>query len=97
MSTLFVLSHAPASDPGESRKLSFARDGDAVLLIEDAVFGAGDVQTPLTAALEDATNRGLDVFALEPDLTARGIETSLKTVDYAGFVELLTKHDRAVH
>ena len=93
MSTLFVLSHAPAADPGESRKLAFAREGDAVILIEDAVFGA----TALTAPLDDAAERGLTVFVLAPDADARGIETVLPTVDYPGFVELLAKHDRAVH
>ena len=97
MSTLFVLSHAPATDPGESRKLTFAREGDAVILIEDAVFGAAPVASPLSAALDDAAERGLSVHVLAPDADARGIEPSLPTVDYAGFVELLANHDRAVH
>ena len=97
MSTLFVLSHAPATDPGESRKLSWAREGDAVVLIEDAVFGAGDAETPLTGVLADADDRGIEVFVLEPDLQARGIESSLASVDYPGFVELLAQYDRAVH
>jgi len=97
MPTLFVLSHAPGADPGEAHKLTFARDGDAVILIEDAVFGAGSVETSLTRVLAGAGERGIDVFALAPDLAARGIETLLETVDYAGFVELLTQYDRAVH
>lgn len=97
MPTLFVLSHAPGTDPGESRKLSYARDGDAVVLIEDAVFGAAEAESPLTAVLNDADARGIEVFVLGPDLDARGIETSLATVDYAGFVELLAQYDRAVH
>jgi len=97
MSTLFVLSHAPATDPGESRNLAFARQGDAVILIEDAVFGAAPVASALSDALDAAAERGLSVYVLAPDAAARGIETSLPTVDYPGFVELLAKHDRAVH
>jgi len=96
MATLFVLSHAPASDPVESHRLSFAREGDAAILIEDAVYAAAPGGAA-PSVVEEAQSRGMDVFALEPDLLARGIETDLKTVDYAGFAELLAAYDRAVH
>ncbi len=97
MSTLFVLSHAPESDPGESHKLAFACEGDAVVLIEDAVYGASSVDSPLSPVLKQARECGMDIFALEPDLLARGIQTALPTVDYAGFIELLARYTRAVH
>lgn len=97
MPTLFVLSHAPHTDPNEGRMLDFARPGDAVILIEDAVYGATAVGTPLTPVLAEAQARGIAVHVLEADLEARGLSTELPTVDYAGFVALLGEHERAVH
>ena len=97
MSTLFILSHAPHADPNEAEKLVLARPGDAVALIEDAVYGAGSVPTPMTPLLEAAAALGIEVYALEPDLRARGVTTTLPTVDYGGLVDLIAAHDRAVH
>ncbi|MGD9494982.1 MAG: sulfurtransferase complex subunit TusB [Armatimonadota bacterium] len=97
MSTLFVLSHAPHADPGEVRKLAFAAAGDAVILIEDAVYAAAPAPTPWSAALEQATGRGLTVHVLAPDAAARGVRPSWPTVDYAGWLALLAAHQRAVH
>lgn len=77
--------------------LEFARSGDAVILIEDAVYGATAVETPLTPILADAAARGITTYALAPDLRARGLSTELPTVDYAGFLALLSEHERAVH
>ena len=97
MSTLFILSHAPHADPNESEKLELARPGDAVALIEDAVYGAGPAPTPMTPLLEAAAGRGVKVYALEPDLRARGVTTALPTVDYGGLVDLIAAHHRSVH
>lgn len=41
--------------------------------------------------------RGIGVHVLAPDLAARGLHSDLPAVDYAGFVELLAAHERAVH
>lgn len=97
MPTLFVLSHAPHTDPNEGRVLDFARPGDAVILIEDAVYGATAVATPLTPVLAEAAARGIAAYALQADLEARGLNAELPTVDYAGFAALLAEHERAVH
>ena len=97
MSTLFILSHAPHTDPGESGKLDLAREGDAVVLIEDAVYGAGAAVTPLAGPLAELPDRGVEVCVLGPDLQARGVETELPTVDYGGLVDLIATHDRSVH
>ena len=97
MPTLFVLSHAPHSDPAEAHTLAFARPGDAVILIEDAVYGATEAPTPLSEALADAAARGINVHVLAPDLLARGLHSDLPAVDYAGFAGLLAAHERAVH
>jgi len=97
MPTLFVLSHAPHSDPAEVHTLAFARPGDAVILIEDAVYGATAAPTPWSDALADAIARDISVHVLAPDLAARGLHSDLPAVDYAGFVGLLAAHERAVH
>jgi len=97
MPSLIILSHAPHSDPGEARMVALARDGDTVLLIEDAVYGAGAVSTPLASAIEEGTRRGVSFIALKPDADARGVASKLPTVDYTGFVDLIASHDRAVH
>jgi tRNA 2-thiouridine synthesizing protein B len=76
--------------------LRIALSDDTVLLIEDGVY----------AALANDTNRermlraSATLIALAPDVDARGIQNQLLdgivTVDYAGFVELTTKHSKVV-
>ncbi len=66
----------------------------SILMIEDGVYGAlagsrfeGDIKAVMDRA---------KVYALEPDLAARGVADRLidgiTTVDYAGFVDLVEKH-----
>ena len=97
MPTLFILSHAPHRDPLDPRTLSFARPGDSVLLIEDAVYAASPLPTPLTSLLAEAQAKGVSVLALQADVEARGVKTSLPVVDYGGFVDLIAAHERSVH
>jgi len=75
--------------------LRLATKGSAVLLIEDAVYAAtkGSVAaTKVQAAMAD-----LQVYALGPDLDARGMSArvldGVKVVDYGGFVDLVTEHN----
>ena len=68
-------------------------DGDALLLIEDAVYGA--VKAGKASAMLD----GHTVSVLGPDLAARGISEDkladgVSVVDYAGFVELVEANDK---
>ncbi len=74
--------------------LRLAQDGHALLLIEDGVYAATTVGAA-TAGLADALKR-LKVYALQPDLAARGVAGSLAdgvtAVDYAGFVDLVAEH-----
>jgi len=97
MPTLFILSHAPHSDPQSARTLGLAAEGDGVLLIEDAVYVASAVPSALSAAVEDARGRGVAFFALGPDAAARGVASEYPTVDYPGAVDLITRYDRSVH
>ena len=74
--------------------LRLARPGHALLLIEDAVYAAtaaGVESAGMTEALAQ-----LKVYALQPDVEARGMAGALadgvKAIDYAGFVDLVTEH-----
>lgn len=62
-------------------------------MIEDGVFAlqAGSAYTEKLAKLTER-NR---IYALKPDLAARGIERiaqNVTLVDYEGFVDLVTEH-----
>ncbi len=73
--------------------LAHANTGDAVLLIEDGVYGAisgTDIAQQISSA--DAS-----IYVLGGDLAARGIASEkitkgIKVVDYDGFVDLTTEH-----
>ena len=74
--------------------LRLARPGSALLLIEDAVYaatGAGAASCSMADAMQQ-----LEVHVLLPDAEARGVAGKLldgvKTVDYAGFVDLVAAH-----
>ncbi len=68
--------------------------GHALLLIEDGVYAATR-SGAASAGLAEAMKR-LKVYALQPDLAARGVAGSLAdgvtAVDYAGFVDLVADH-----
>lgn len=72
------------------------KDGDAVLMIEDGVFGALNGSGVAEAVV--AKSGSVSVYALTGDVAARGLEgktlSEVENVDYAGFVDLVTKHDR---
>lgn len=77
--------------------LRLAQDGHALLLIEDGVYAAtaaGAASADLAGALAR-----LKVYALAPDLEARGLADKVidgvKTVDYAGFVDLVAEHSNS--
>jgi tRNA 2-thiouridine synthesizing protein B len=74
--------------------LAMATKGSAVLLIEDAVYAATKGST--AAAKIQAAAAGLKVYALGPDLAARGMAgrvlDGVNVVDYSGFVDLVAEH-----
>jgi|TARA_B100000497_G_C7451886_1_gene280049 tRNA 2-thiouridine synthesizing protein B len=74
-----------------------AKSGSDLLLIEDGVYGAlsGSVHSD---SIAEALN-SLKVYALGPDLKARGISedrlvSGIQVVGYDGFVELATGNDK---
>ena len=74
--------------------LRLAKPGHALLLIEDAVYAATAAGAD-SAGLADALAH-LKVYALQPDVDARGMAGKLvdgvKAIDYAGFVDLVAEH-----
>ncbi len=97
MATLHTVNKSPFANQSLLSCLAHAKDGDTVLMIEDGVYGAGK-GTGLAEAMTAMASR-VALVALQPDLNARGLVADrildgVKTVDYAGFVELAASHDR---
>ena len=74
--------------------LRLAQPGQALLLIEDAVYAATSGGAA-SAGMADAL-KTLKVYALQPDVDARGMAGKLVAgvtpIDYAGFVDLVAEH-----
>jgi tRNA 2-thiouridine synthesizing protein B len=74
--------------------LRLAKPGHALLLIEDAVYAATTAGAD-SAGLAQALAQ-LKVYALQPDIDARGMAGKLvdgvQAIDYAGFVDLVAEH-----
>ena len=97
MSTLHLVNKSPFERNALQSCLAHVLDGDGVMLFEDGVYGAvkgssvsGDVEG----------KAGVKIYVLGADLAARGIESGrlidgITVVDYPGFVDLVTSHDRA--
>ena len=84
---LHILSKSPYADASLDSCLNHWRDGDALILIEDAVVGA------LTEGRFASRLKGLALHVLTPDLEARGLSVKALVdgaaqVDYEGFVDL---------
>ncbi len=75
--------------------LRVATNGSAVLLIEDGVYAA--MSDTESAALVTEAAKRLSLYALGPDIKARGIDENriaagIQLVDYGGFVDLAAEH-----
>jgi len=74
--------------------LRLAKAGSALLLIEDAVYAATQGGAASSSMVEALAK--LKVYALQPDVDARGMAGKLvdgvTAVDYAGFVDLVAEH-----
>lgn len=92
---LHIVNKSPSQTRTLESCLRMSQDGQALLLIEDGVYAA-TTRSPAAAALRDATKR-LKVYALQPDLEARGVHTAVidgvTLVDYGGFVDLVAEHN----
>lgn len=98
MSILHTVNKSPFEKTTFDSCLNHARAGDAVLLIEDGVYAA--VKGTAVAKRIAARNGDLSIYALGPDLAARGVNDKaliegIAVVDYGGFVDLVAEHDVA--
>jgi sulfur relay protein TusB/DsrH len=98
MSSLFTIKSAWQTQPKLYETLAFAKSGDAILLIEDAVYS---LQSKLSLAsfLAKCGAADIDVFALEEDIQLRGVKSvygEVAQIGYSGFVELVAKHERQI-
>jgi tRNA 2-thiouridine synthesizing protein B len=95
MSMLHTVNKSPFETNSLQSCLQHVSKGDAVLLIEDGVFGA----LKGTTASGDVWSRRVDVsfYVLAPDAAARGLTQDrlidgIGMIDYGGFVDLVAKH-----
>ena len=74
---------------------AWPRPGSALLLTEDGVYAATQRRRRRVRGIAEAPQR-LKVYALQPDLEARGMAGKLvdgvTAVDYGGFVDLVAEH-----
>jgi len=96
MSILHTVNKSPFEKQSFSSCIAHALQGDAVLLIEDAVYGA---VSGTEAAAQLDKNKNISIYALGPDLDARGLggaklADGVSIVDYNGFVDLAIEHDK---
>ena len=97
MGTLHTVNKSPFQNQTLLSCLAHAKDGDAILMIEDGVYGA----TSGTSVSDALASKSTDVtlYVLGADLAARGIDAGrmaegVASVDYEGFVDLAADHDR---
>jgi tRNA 2-thiouridine synthesizing protein B len=92
---LHTVSKSPFDHNALDTCLRFARQGAAVLLIEDGVYAASR-DTAVSKQVQEALKR-VSIYALKPDVQARGMQNrvmdGVRLVDYAGFVDLVAEHD----
>lgn len=74
-------------------------NGDSLLLLEDGVYLAPQLHADAT--LRSAVPEGVTLYALTPDVVARGLSAKLPVdfsgIDYNGFVQLCLAHPRIVN
>ena len=92
---LHIVNKSPYERNSLESCLRVAQKGSKVLLIEDAVtavVGGGAFAARLGAALEQ-----VEIYALVPDLAARGLKDrvlpGVRLVDYGGFVDLVAENN----
>lgn len=91
---LHIVNKSPLDRNSLDTCLATAQPGGALLLIEDGVYAATSGNAA-AGKLKQAMGQ-MKVYALKPDLEARGMADRLlegvNLVDYGGFVDLVTEH-----
>ena len=95
MSTLHTINKSPFSHSTLASCLQVCAKNDGILLLEDGVFGAL-ISSPCAHELTTLMAAGLKVYALQPDVNARGLGDKIRDdiviTDYNGFVQLSIDH-----
>ena len=97
MSTLHTVNKSPFSTQSLLSCLNHCKDGDAVLMIEDGVYGA--LAGSGLAELVKEKAGAVSLYLIEADADARGLDKSkllseVESVGYDGFVDLVASHER---
>ncbi len=91
---LHIVNKSPFQTSTLDTCLRMAQSGNALLLIEDGIYAATVGSATEERVRQACTN--LKVYALQPDMDARGVTAKLidgvTLVDYAGFVDLTVEH-----
>ena len=93
---LHTVNKSPYEKTSFDTCLRLARDGSDILLIEDGVYAA--IAGGACAELARQALARHRLYALGPDLEARGIEAAevlagVQVIDYDGFVQLAVDND----
>ncbi|MGI9288815.1 MAG: sulfurtransferase complex subunit TusB [Pseudomonadales bacterium] len=97
--TLHICNKSPTESSALQSCLAVAcsGSGNAVLLIEDAVYAALPALEKSLDLRDEIANT--ELYALKDDLKARGLESSLASyitaIDYADFVQLCVDHSNS--
>ena len=95
MSTLHTINKSPFSHSTLASCLQVCGKDDGILLLEDGVFGAL-TSSPCATELTTLLVAGVKIYALAPDVNARGllekIREDILITDYNGFVKLSIEH-----
>ena len=90
---LHTINKSPFGNNSFETSSRFFQPGDPILFIEDGVY-AVQANNKFSNALNDILKNN-PVYALGPDLNARGIAeitAGVKSIGYEGFVELVEDH-----
>ena len=91
---LHIVNKSPFQTSTLDTCLRMAQPGQALLLIEDGIYAA-TVGSATEARVRQACAT-MKVYALQPDMDARGVTAKLidgvTLVDYGGFVDLTVEH-----
>lgn len=89
---LHTITHSPTSDGRWSTIVQLVLPSDVVLLLQDGVIAG----LQGSAAAAQLLARGALIYALTPDLMARGVmqylAVGITPVDYPGFVDLTVQY-----
>jgi len=97
MSTLHTVNKSPFTTNALLSCINHTLSGDAILLIEDGVYGA--LAGSAVSEAVKARAGDISIYVLTEDAAARGLEAAkllgeVTGVTYEGFVDLVAEHDR---